>query len=74
MDEETRVEVQRIARHEAKAAADARVEEVAERAAEKAIEKVYANVGRSVLRRAAWLLGAVLLAAAVFFAGKGTLS
>jgi hypothetical protein len=49
------------------------VDRIAERAAELALEKVYAEVGRSVLRRAAWLAGLIVVGLALWLTGKGQL-
>lgn len=47
------------------------INRIAERAAEKALEKVYAEVGRSVLRRMLWILGAAGLAVFAWLKAKG---
>lgn len=52
---------------------DQQIDEIAERAAERALEKVYAEVGRNVLRKVAWLLGVVVVSVAIWLAGKGVL-
>lgn len=41
------------------------MEAIAERAAERALQKVYAEVGRSVVNRVLWIVGAVALGFAV---------
>lgn len=41
---------------------DEEIEHIADRAAERAIEKVYTEVGKSVLKKLAWIVGAGLLA------------
>jgi hypothetical protein len=50
---------------------DEQIELIAERAAEKALEKVYASVGKSVVHKILWLVGAAALAAAAYFKGVG---
>ena len=47
------------------------IEPIAERAAEKAIETVYLSVGRSVVNKVLYLIGAGALALAVWLNGKG---
>lgn len=49
------------------------VEQAAEKAADKALEKIYAEVGKTVLRRLAWLLGIVVVSLALWLAGKNAL-
>ena len=50
---------------------DEQIELIAERAAEKALEKVYASVGKSVVHKILWMVGAAALAAAAYFKGVG---
>ena len=52
---------------------DSQIEAIAERAAGKALEKVYAEVGKSVLKKLAWLVGLVVVSAAMYLAGKDAL-
>lgn len=52
---------------------EADMEAIAERAAEKALAKVYSQVGRGVLNKAAWLIGALIVAALVWV-GKNNLT
>lgn len=52
---------------------DAQIELIAEKAAEKALQKVYAEVGQSVLRKLAWLVGIVVVGFALWLAGKDAL-
>jgi hypothetical protein len=52
---------------------DEQIELIAERAAEKALEKVYASVGRSVVQKFLWVVGAAALAALAYFKGLGKL-
>ena len=52
---------------------DAEIDAIAERAAKKALEGVYADVGRSVLRKLAWLAGVVVIGLALWLIGKDSL-
>lgn len=52
---------------------DLQIEAIAERAAERALEKVYAEVGRSVLRKLAWLVGIIVVTVAMWVAGRDVL-
>lgn len=52
---------------------DAQIEAIAERAAEVALNKVYTEVGRSVLKKLAWLAGAAVIGLALWLAGHGAL-
>ena len=52
---------------------EAQIDMIAEKAAEKALQKVYAQVGQNVLRKLAWLVGLVVVSAAMFLAGKDVL-
>ena len=52
---------------------EAQMDLIAERAADKALEKVYADVGRNVLRKLAWLAGVAVISLAMWAAGKGAL-
>lgn len=45
--------------------------EIAERAANRALEKVYANIGKSVVHKILWVLGAAALAILAYFKGLG---
>ena len=47
------------------------MEQIAERAAEKALEKVYASVGKSVVSKILWVVGAAALAVFAYFKGVG---
>jgi hypothetical protein len=47
---------------------DDQIERIAERAAEKAIEKLYTELGKNVVRKAMWILGALLVAATIWLA------
>jgi hypothetical protein len=50
---------------------EAQIEAIAERAAEVALERVYTQIGRSVVNKFLWLLGAAALAVAAWFNGAG---
>ena len=47
------------------------IEAIAERAANKALEKVYAQIGKSVIHKFLWLVGAASLAVFAYFKGVG---
>jgi hypothetical protein len=47
---------------------EADIERIAEKAAERALEKVYSQVGRSIVTKVLWIVGAVGLG---FAAAKG---
>lgn len=55
------------------ALSDEQIELIAERAAEKALEKVYASVGKSIVHKVFWLVGAAALALVAYFKGVGKL-
>lgn len=50
---------------------DGQMDAIAERAAEKALEKVYAEVGKSIVRKLLWLVGAAGLGLFMWMTGKG---
>jgi len=52
---------------------DEQIEHIAERAAEVALNKVYAEVGKSVLKKLAWLTGAAVIGLALWLAGHNSL-
>ncbi|HWA43382.1 MAG TPA: hypothetical protein VHA10_09250 [Hypericibacter adhaerens] len=52
---------------------EAQIDAIATRAAKKALDQVYADVGRGVLRKLAWIAGLVVLGLAFWLAGKGSL-
>lgn len=52
---------------------DAQIEIIAERAAEVALEKVYTEVGKSVLKKLAWLTGAAVIGLFMWLAGHNSL-
>lgn len=49
------------------------LEQVAELAAEKAIERVYTEIGKNVVHKALWVLGAGALALFAWLKGAGKL-
>ncbi len=52
---------------------EAQIEAIAEKAARKALQIVYAEIGRNVLRKLAWLTGVVVIGLAMWLAGKNAL-
>lgn len=52
---------------------DEQIEHIAERAAEVALNKVYTEVGKSVLKRLAWLTGAAVIGLAMWLAGHSSM-
>lgn len=50
---------------------DAQIALIAEKAAEVALEKVYTNIGKSVVSKFLWLVGAAALAVAAWMNGAG---
>ena len=50
---------------------DEQIEEIAERAAEVALERVYTHIGKSVVQKFLYLVGAAALAVYAFLKGKG---
>jgi hypothetical protein len=52
---------------------DAQIEAIAERAAEVALNKVYTEVGKSVLKKLAWLTGVAVVGLAMWLAGHNAL-
>lgn len=50
---------------------EVQIEQIAERAAEVALEKVYTEIGRSVVTKFLYILGAATLAAWSYFKGTG---
>jgi hypothetical protein len=49
------------------------IDRIAETAAKKALQKVYAEIGQSVLRKMAWLLGIALLGLLMWLGTKNAL-
>jgi hypothetical protein len=52
---------------------DAEIDAIAERAAKKALQSVYAEVGQSVLKKVAWLVGLIVVGIAIWLAGEKVL-
>jgi hypothetical protein len=52
---------------------DEQIETIAERAAEVAFKKIYEEVGKSVLKKLAWLTGAAVIGIALWLAGHNSL-
>jgi len=52
---------------------DAQIEQIAERAAEVALNKVYTEVGKSVLKKLAWLTGAAVIGLALWLTNNNSL-
>lgn len=52
---------------------DAQIEAIAERAAEVAFKKIYEEVGKSVVKRIFWIVGAASLALLLFLSGPNNL-
>jgi hypothetical protein len=52
---------------------DDQIEAIAERAAVVALNKVYTEVGKSVLKKLAWLTGAAVIGLAMWLAGNNSL-
>lgn len=50
---------------------DEQIEAIAERAAEVALERVYTQIGKSVVQKFLYLVGAAALAVYAFLKGKG---
>ena len=52
---------------------DDQIEAIAERAAERALEKVYASIGKSIVQKFLWVVGAATLAIFAWMKGSGKL-
>lgn len=52
---------------------EAKMEVIADLAAKKALQQVYAEVGRGVLKKAAWVVGVGILALLAWLGGSGHL-
>jgi len=52
---------------------DAQIDTIAEKAAEKAFNKIYAEVGKSVLTKLAWLTGAAVVGLFIWLGGHNSL-
>lgn len=50
------------------------IDHIADRAAKRALDIVYAEVGKSVLRKLAWIAGVVTLGLLMWLAGAGHVS
>lgn len=50
---------------------EAEIERIAEVAAQKALDKVYVEVGKGVLKRLSWIVGAVVVALLMWMGAKG---
>lgn len=50
---------------------EADIDRIAERAAERAIEKVYTEIGKSIVSKVFYFVGAVTLAIGAWLSGKG---
>lgn len=50
---------------------DEQIELIAEKAAEKALLKVYANVGKGIINKLAFILGACAIGILLWMGGKG---
>lgn len=49
------------------------IDEIAERAVEKVLTRLYSEIGKSVVRKFAWLVGIVVLSLCLWLAGKNAL-
>lgn len=45
------------------------IDKIVEKAVEKAIEKLYIQVGKSVIRKGLWLIGFIIVSAALWLSG-----
>ena len=52
---------------------DAQIDEIAEKTAERAFQKIYQNVGKSVLTKLTWMVGAAVVGLSMWLGGNGTL-
>jgi hypothetical protein len=52
---------------------DAQIDEIAEKAAERAFQKIYQNVGKSVLTKLTWMVGAAVIGIFMWLGGHGSL-
>jgi hypothetical protein len=50
---------------------EADIDRIAERAAERAIEKVYTEIGKSIVSKVFYFVGALTLAVGAWLSGKG---
>lgn len=58
-------------RRKANVLSENQMDEIAERAAEKALQKVYSEVGKGVLRRAAFVVGTAVIALLLWLGSHG---
>lgn len=49
------------------------IEEIAEKAAEVALQKVYTEIGKSVVKKFLWVVGAAAMSVYMYFKGKGVI-
>jgi len=52
---------------------DEQIDAIAEKAAQRALDKVYADVGRGVLKKLAWLVGIAVVGLLIWLAKDGHL-
>jgi len=52
---------------------DAQIDEIAEKAAERAFQKIYQNVGKSVLTKLTWMVGAAVVGLFMWLGNNGSL-
>ena len=52
---------------------DAQINEIAEKAAERAFHKIYQNVGKSVLTKLTWMVGAAVVGLFMWLGNNGSL-
>jgi hypothetical protein len=52
---------------------DAQIDAIAEKAAERAFQKIYQDVGKSVLTKLTWMVGAAVIGLFIWIGGNGTL-
>lgn len=48
-----------------------KMEKIAELAATKALNRVYSEIGKGVLKKAAWIVGVLILSLLMYLAGRG---
>jgi hypothetical protein len=53
------------------ALSDEQIEAIATLAAKKALQDVYANVGKSVVQKLTWIIGAAVIGLLLWMGGKG---
>ena len=63
----------KIERRHIRELSQSELDDLAELAAKKALEKVYVEVGRSVLKKLAWLVGVVTVGLMLWLTGKGVI-